>query len=230
MVVYDSLGAAHSLTFQFNKTAANAWNYSITIPAAEVGASGAPVSIGSGILQFDGNGQLASPATDITGLTLTGLANGASDLTFDWRLFNNGAGLMTQMSAASNVSSTYQDGFSSGSLLDFNIGGDGVIQGSFTNGTKVLGQIALANFANLQGLNRDGHNCFSATLASGQAVIGAPGTGGRGTLAGGALELSNVDIAREFASLIMAQRGFQANARVITAFDEITQDTINLKR
>jgi flagellar hook protein FlgE len=127
MVVYDSLGAAHSLTFQFNKTAANAWNYSITIPAAEVGASGAPVSIGSGILQFDGNGQLASPATDITGLTLTGLANGASDLTFDWRLFNNGAGLMTQMSAASNVSSTYQDGFSSGSLLDFNIGGDGVI-------------------------------------------------------------------------------------------------------
>jgi len=230
MVVYDSLGASHALTFQFSKLAANQWSYDITVPAAEVGGSGAPVSIDTGVLQFDGNGQLISPATDVTGLTIAGLANGASNLVFDWHLFQNGVGMLTQMSATSNVSSTYQDGFSSGSLLDFSIGSDGVIQGSFTNGTKVLGQIALANFANLQGLERDGHNCFGATLASGQAVIGAPGTGGRGTLAGGALELSNVDIAREFASLIMAQRGFQANARAITTFDEITQETINLKR
>lgn len=230
IMVYDSLGAAHSLTFQFSKTATNTWNYSITIPASDVGQAGSPVSIDTGTLQFDGNGQLVSPTGDVAGLTISGLANGASNLTFDWRLSDNGTGMLTQMSATSNVSSTYQDGFSSGSLLDFSIGGDGIIQGSFTNGTKVLGQIALANFANLQGLDREGHNCFGASLASGQAVIGAPGTGGRGTLAGGALELSNVDIAREFASLIMAQRGFQANARVITAFDEITQDTINLKR
>ncbi len=230
MVVYDSLGASHSLTFQFSKTSANTWGYNITIPAEDVGQTGVPVSIRTGTLQFDGNGQLTSPAADITGLTISSLANGASNLTFDWHIFDNGAGMVTQMSAASNVASSYQDGFSSGSLLDFNIGGDGVIQGAFSNGTKILGQVALANFANLQGLQRDGHNCFSATLASGQAVIGAPGTGGRGTLAGKALELSNVDIAQEFASLIMAQRGFQANARVITTFDEITQDTINLKR
>lgn len=138
--------------------------------------------------------------------------------------------MLTQMAAASNVSSSYQDGFSSGSLQDFSIGSDGVIQGSFTNGTKALAQIALANFANLQGLTREGQNCFSATLSSGQAVIGAAGTGGRGTLSGGALELSNVDIAKEFANLITAQRGYEANARTITAFDEIMQDTINLKR
>lgn len=230
MVVYDSLGSSHALTFQFSKTAANQWTYNITIPSADVGTTGSPVSIKTGTLQFDGNGQLTSPTADITGLTITGLASGASNLTFDWRIFENGAGMLTQMAATSNVASTYQNGFSSGSLLDFSIGGDGVIQGSFTNGTKVLGQIALANFANLQGLDREGHNCFGATLASGQAVIGAPSTGGRGTLAGGALELSNVDIASEFASLITAQRGFQANARVITAFDEITQETINLKR
>jgi flagellar hook protein FlgE len=90
--------------------------------------------------------------------------------------------------------------------------------------------LALATFANLQGLLRTGKNGFSSTLASGQVVIGAPGAGGRGTLAGGALELSNVDIAKEFAALIVAQRGFQANARVVTTFDEITQETINLKR
>jgi flagellar hook protein FlgE len=230
LTVYDSLGGSHVLKFEFSKTAANTWSYNITIPADDLGQTGAPVSIGSGTLQFDGNGRLTSPATDITGLTVSGFANGASALTFNWRLFENGESTVTQMTGASNTASTYQDGFSSGALLDFNIGSDGTILGSFTNGTKTLGQIALANFANVQGLTREGHNCFAATLASGQAVVGMPGTGGRGTLAGGALELSNVDIAREFAQLILAQRGFQANARAITTFDEITQETINLKR
>jgi flagellar hook protein FlgE len=230
LTVYDSLGASHVLRFQFAKTAQNQWSYDITIPAEDVGKAGTPVPIASGTLQFDGNGQLVSPVADVTGLSISGFADGASDLTLDWKLFQNGQPMLTQMTTASNTASTYQDGFSSGSLLDFTIGSDGVIQGSFTNGTKVLGQIALANFANLQGLVREGHNCFGATLASGQAVVGAPGTGGRGTLAGGALELSNVDIASEFARLILAQRGFQANARAITTFDEITQETINLKR
>jgi flagellar hook-basal body protein len=195
LTVYDSLGASHVLRFQFAKSAQNEWSYDVTIPAADVGKTGAPISIANGTLQFNGSGQLVTPAADVAGLTISGFANGASNLVLDWRLFQNGQPMLTQMTAASNTASTYQDGFSSGSLLDFTIGGDGVIQGSFTNGTKVLGQIALANFANLQGLVREGHNCFGATLASGQAVVGAPGTGGRGTLAGGALELSNVDIA-----------------------------------
>jgi flagellar hook protein FlgE len=230
LTVYDSLGASHVLRFQFSKTAQNQWSYDITIPAEDVGKTGAPISISTGTLQFDGNGKLTSPAADISGLTISGFANGATNLNLDWKLFQNGEPMLTQMTAASNTASTYQDGFSSGSLLDFTIASDGIIQGKFTNGTKILGQVALANFANLQGLNREGHNCFAATLASGQAVVGAPGTGGRGTLAGGALELSNVDIASEFARLILAQRGFQANARAITTFDEITQETINLKR
>jgi flagellar hook protein FlgE len=230
LTVYDSLGASHVLRFQFSKTAQGQWAYDITIPAEDVGKTGTPISISSGTLQFDGDGKLVAPAADVTGLTISGFSNGASNLTLSWKLFQNGEPMLTQMTAASNTASTYQDGFSSGSLLDFTIGSDGVIQGSFTNGTKILGQIALANFANLEGLVREGHNCFGATLASGQAVIGAPGTGGRGTLAGKALELSNVDIANEFARLILAQRGFQANARAITTFDEITQETINLKR
>jgi flagellar hook protein FlgE len=92
-----------------------------------------------------------------------------------------------------------------------------------------LGQLALASFADEQGLQRAGATDYTQTLASGQAVVGAAGTGGRGTLAGGSLELSNVDIATEFANLIVAQRAFEANAKAVTTFDQITQDTINLK-
>jgi len=229
--VYDSLGATHILTFNFTKTASNAWNYSISIPAAEVGATGNPVVVKTGALTFDGNGNIATPAGDVTGIAVTGLADGASDLTFDWKLYDGTSGLVTQVATPSGTASTQQDGSGSGSMTKFAIGSDGMITGTFSNGkTAVMGQLVLANFANTQGLVRSGQNDFTATLSSGQAVIGSPGTGGRGTLSGGALELSNVDIAKEFASLIVAQRGFQANARAVTTFDEITQDTINLKR
>jgi len=231
VTVYDSLGAGHVLTFTFNKTGLNTWAYQITIPAADVGGTGAPVSLNAGTLTFNGAGALLTPAADVTGITINNLADGANSLSFTWDLYSNGSGLMTQVSSASSTASQQQDGNPSGSLSDFNIGSDGIITGTFSNGrTAILGQLVLANFANLQGLLRTGRNGYAATLASGQAVVGAPGTGGRGTLAGGALELSNVDIAKEFAQLIIAQRGFQANARVVTTFDEITQDTINLKR
>ena len=229
--VYDSLGATHILTFNFTKTASNAWDYSISIPAAEVGATGNPVVVKTGALTFDGNGNIATPASDVAGIAITGLADGASDLTFDWKLYDGTSGLVTQVATPSGTASTQQDGSGSGSMTKFAIGSDGMITGTFSNGkTAVMGQLVLANFANTQGLVRSGQNDFTATLSSGQAVIGSPGTGGRGTLSGGALELSNVDIAKEFASLIVAQRGFQANARAVTTFDEITQDTINLKR
>ncbi len=122
-----------------------------------------------------------------------------------------------------------QDGYSSGTLTDFSINSDGTIEGTFANGTKILGQIALAGFNNEQGLSRQGSDNFAATLASGQAAVGAPGTGGLGSLTGGSLEGSNVDISTEFSNLIIAQREFEANAKSITTFDEIMQDTINLK-
>jgi flagellar hook protein FlgE len=229
--VYDSLGDIHNLKFTFDKTGANAWNYSITIPAADVGQTGSDVVVKTGALTFDGAGNLLTPAGDVTGIAITDFANGANDLTFTWKIYDGTSGSITQMAATSNTSSTSGDGYGSGSLVNFAIQSDGTIQGTFSNGkTALVGQIALANFANLQGLLRIGKNDYESTLASGAAVIGAPGTGGRGTVAGGALELSNVDIAHEFSQLIMAERGFQANARVVTTFDEITQETINLKR
>jgi len=230
VTVYDSLGATHVLTYKFDKTDANTWNYSVTLPGADTGAA-TPNILKTGTLTFDGNGQLTAPAADVTGIAISGLSNGAADMSLDWHLYgDNGNAMLTQMAAPSDAASSYQDGFASGSLLDFSIAPDGTIAGSFTNGIKTLGQIALANFQNVQGLQRLGRNGFGATLASGQAAIGTPGNGGRGTLSGGALELSNVDIATEFARLITAERAFQANARTITTFDEITQETINLKR
>jgi flagellar hook protein FlgE len=232
VTVYDALGASHTLRFNFTKTGSGAWNYSITLPAADVtGAATDPVVVNSGSLTFDGQGRLTAPAANVTGISIANLADGANPISFDWQLFDGVAGLVTQVASPSDASSTQQDGSGSGALSSFNIGSDGVITGTFSNGkTQALGQLAIATFADQQGLLRTGHNAFSETLASGQAVIGAPGAGGRGTLAGGALELSNVDIAKEFAALIVAQRGFQANARAVTTFDEITQDTINLKR
>ncbi len=239
--IYDSLGGSHNLTFTYTKTGTNAWTYDVTIPAADVSGATAPVSLGTGSLTFDGNGNILTPATNpviavpptaVAPATQQTFTDGANQLSFTWHLTNAaGAGLLTQLAGPDSTASIQQDGASSGTLQSFNIGGDGTITGSFSNGTTaVLGQIALASFADEQGLSRNGNNDFSPTLASGQPTIGAPTTGGLGSISGGALEQSNVDIATEFANLIIAQRSYEANARVVTTFDQITQDTIALKQ
>jgi len=230
-VVYDSLGASHVLTYNFTKTGSNTWQYQISVPAADLGAGGNPI-VGTGTLQFNGSGQLISPTGSVPNLTISNFANGANPLTFAWNLNDaSGGALLTQNAAPSATSTTQQDGYSSGTLLSFTIEGDGTIQGIFSNGqTSALGQIALASFSNEQGLIRNGSNEFVSSLSSGAANIGAPGTGGRGTLSGGALEQSNVDIATEFAQLILMERSYQANAKAVTTFDEVTQTAINLKQ
>jgi flagellar hook protein FlgE len=219
------------LTYTYTNTGPGAWSYNITIPAADVGQTGNPVVLNSGNLTFDSNGHLTLPAANVTGITATGLADGASNLTFTWDLYNKTTPLLTQVAAASSTTAISQDGSASGSLVSFSIGSDGTVSGSFSNGkTAALGELALANFANPEGLQLDGSTDYSPTLASGPAVNGVPGTGGLGTISGGALELSNVDIATEFANLIVAQRGFEADAKAVTTFDQITQDTIALKQ
>jgi flagellar hook protein FlgE len=192
---------------------------------------GTQTMIDTTALTFDSTGKLTSPTGNVAGITASGLADGASPLKFTWDLYNgSNSPMLTQVASASTTSDTLQNGYGSGALTDYTIGSDGSIMGSFSNGrTAALGQIALANFANTQGLQRVGSNDFSATLASGAAVVGAPGTGGLGTVSGGSLELSNVDIATQFSALIVAQRDYEANARTITTFDQVMQDTINLK-
>jgi flagellar hook protein FlgE len=235
VTIYDSLGASHVLTFTFTNTGPNAWTYSLSVPTGDYtpaqGSKLPPGVVASGTMTFDGNGNLLTPAANVTGITIPNLTDGANDLNFDWDLYNGKTGVITQTASPSSTSGAQQNGASSGTLTDFSIGADGTITGTFSNGkTAALGQLALASFADEQGLQRIGSNDFSETLASGQAVIGTPGTGGRGTVSGGSLELSNVDIATEFSNLIIAQRAFEANAKAVTTFDQITQDTINIKQ
>ncbi len=223
----------------------NTWNYTVTLPAADVSGATAPVTLGSGTLIFNGDGTLQSvtPTNGVASTTNPTLtvppaspasvfADGANPLSFTWNLFDpTGSALVTQTASASSTTSIQQDGAASGTLQNFSIGSDGTITGSFSSGTTaIVGQIALASFADEQGLSRNGDNTFSPTLASGQPSVGAPTSGGLGSITDGALEQSNVDIATEFANLIVAQRSYEANARVVTTFDQIAQDTIALKQ
>lgn len=242
ITVFDSLGASHQVTLQFTK-AASGWDFEVTVPAVDVGgAEGDPPTVlESGNITFAGNGEIDAVTTsggplaageNITGITITGLANGASDLAFDWELFDlEGQGFINQFNLPSSTSLTFQDGNSAGSLSSILVRNDGVIEGLFTNGeTAPLGQIALAKFTNPQGLVKATSNLYTRTADSGEATIGEPGTGGRGVIRGNALESSNVDIAEEFVKLIVFQRGYQANSRLVVTADEVVQEAINLKR
>jgi flagellar hook protein FlgE len=130
---------------------------------------------------------------------------------------------------ASAVSATTQDGYSSGQYQSFTVGSDGTVTATFSNGQKLnVGQLAMGNVTNVQGLQLLGDGDYAATLASGTPAIAPSGTDGLGTLQDGALEGSNVNISAEFSDLIIAQRGFEANSKTVTTFDTITQETINM--
>lgn len=229
VTVYDALGGTHVLTASFTKTAANTWTYAVTIPAADVGQTGNPVTVSSGTLTFNGNGQLVSPANNVP-IQVNNLADGASPLNLTWDLFSsNGGGLISQVSGPSAATATQTDGYSSGALQTISVASNGTIEGVFSNGqTLALGQLALASFANEQGLMLNGSNTYLATLSSGQATIGAPNSGRLGSVTGGSLEQSNVDIATEFANLIIAQRDYQANAQTVTTLDQVSQYAIGM--
>ena len=198
-------------------------------------AAGTASANASGSLQFDANGNLISPTANVAGIQLGGLTDGAADLGITWDLYgSNGTGMITQSSsdastASTAVSATTQDGYASGTYRGFAIDSSGVVSASFSNGkTKVVGQIALANVANVQGLTINPGNSYSTTAASGSATTGVAGTSGLGTLEDDALENSNVDISTQFSNLIVAQQAYDANSKAITTFDTISQDTLNM--
>ena len=230
ITVYDSLGSSHVLNFNFNQTSSGNWNYQVTIPAADVGATGNPQVVGSGTLQFGPSGNLISPSSDVTGIAVPGLADGAKPLNLTWQLFSSPTSAnITQTAQPSATSGTVQNGYSAGTLESYAINSSGVIDGVLSNGQTVsLAQIALATFPNSGGLTRIGSNDYQTSLASGSPSVGIPGAGGRGSLDGGALEQSNVDIATAFTQLIQAERGYQANAKAITTADDLMQSSIAL--
>jgi len=213
--VYDAMGNAHTLSIAFASNTPPAFD--ITVTDATDPAN--PVT-GTGNVGFTTTGAYDPAAS--TAPTLT-LADGTA-ITFDT------TGL-TQYGGPKTMGVTSIDGASSGTLQQFQIGADGAVLGIFNNGQKLtIAKLALANFNNPPGLEKIGNSAYRSTFNSGLSQVGTPGSGGRGQLLGGSLEMSNVDLAQEFTNLIIAQRGFQANSRVITTSDQMLQDLVDLKR
>jgi flagellar hook protein FlgE len=227
--LYDSAGGQHDLTFVFRKTGANTWEYRALAKRSEIDA-GAPASadlrrIGSGTLTFDSAGALTNSTG---GIGAVNWAGGAASQAL------NGANLnftgATQFAAASAVNVLSQNGFASGTLTRITIGADGAIVGEYSNGgTRPFGQIELANFANSAGLDAIGNSLLAVSADSGAAVTGLPGQGVFGAVLSGSLEMSNVDLPREFVNMILTQRSFQVNSRVITVADRMYEVAANLK-
>jgi len=230
VTVYDTLGTSHTLTATFTNSGANTWSYNVTIPSADVNGTGTSQSVATGTLTFDADGNLTSPTGPITGINISGLADGASPMTLTWNLSGaNGASTITQQDATSATSSTSQNGYGVGTLTGYSVLSDGTVQGQFSNSqTMALGQVAVANFANVQGLTQMGNNDYEATFASGTPNVGTAGSGANGTITGGAVEESNVNLSTEFANMIVAQQGYEANAKVLTTMDQVSQATIQL--
>ena len=230
LTVYDSLGTSHTLTVSYTNTGANTWSYNISIPGSDVGSANTSQTVSSGTLTFNSSGELTSPTTSITGINIGGLADGASNMSLTWNLTASGGGsTLTQQDATSATSGTTQNGYGVGTLTGYSVLPDGTVQGQFSNNqTLALGQVAVASFANPQGLSQSGNNDLQATFASGSAVVGQAGAGGNGTITGGAIEESNVSLSTEFANMIVAQQGYEANAKVLTTMDQVSQATIQL--
>jgi flagellar hook protein FlgE len=215
ITMYDDLGVDVPVTYRFTQTGADTWSVAAFTPDSTTTPKG------TATLDFATlNGTLAAG----TAMTLTGIPGLTGNVTVDL----DG---LTQYGTPSTATANEQNGYAAGSLESFSLGNDGTITGIFSNGERrTLGQLALASFTNPGGLEKAGSSMFRAANNSGLPLVGQPGTGGRGVLSAGALEMSNVDLAEEFTGLIVAQRGFQANSRVITSSDEILQDLVNMKR
>jgi flagellar hook protein FlgE len=229
--VFDSLGVAHVITLTFTKTAnPNEWDYSLTFPDADLTSAGTPAT---GTIQFDSGGQMVSPVvTDPAPvLTATGLLDGAADMNITWNLFDGLRPRLTQFAQPSAASALAQNGSAPANLVRVGLADGGRILAQYSNGQQVVvGQVAMATIRNPESLIAVGNSNYQLSARTALPAIGLPETGGRGTVLGGTVEASTVDIAREFTNLIVYQRGYQANTRLVTTVDEISQETINLKR
>ncbi len=234
VTVYDSLGNSHVLTIGFEKTGINQWSYKVSIPGEDVsgGTPGAPFDIpgASGSLTFDSTGQLTSPAPgQPIPIAVTGLNDGGADMAISWDPYNSGVGRITQFGQPSASSASNQNGSAAAQLVHVGLSDGGMIVAQYSNGVQtVVGQLAMASVRNPATLIAAGNNSFSLSALTANPSIGTPGTGGRGQIVGGAVEASTVDIASEFTNLIVYQRGYEANAHVVTTADQLSQDTINL--
>jgi flagellar hook protein FlgE len=229
ITVYDSLGTKHELKMVMWKTATNQWDWQFDKAGMDITAAGI-TETGSHPITFlpdgsiDATGTFAAPEATFTP------NSGANDvdITIDLGTGVNG---LSQFASSADAVMRSQNGYADGTLQSFSIDATGTIVGSFTNGTtQTLGQVALADFNNVTGLERVGGNLYQGTANSGGAIIGYASEGATSSIASGALEMSNVDLAQEFTDMIIAQRGFQANGRVITTSDQMLQELVQLKQ
>ncbi len=237
ITVYDSLGGSHAVSVQFSKNAtAGQWDYTMVFPGSDL-ASGTSATQ-TGTVTFDSNGKLTDPVapdpptTNPPTLAVTGLADGASDMSIAWNLYDTaGQPRLTMYSQSSAVSANSQDGSAAAQLTHIGIANGGQIVAKYSNGQQIaVGQLAMASIVNPESLIATGSNNYQLSSKSALPAIGLPGTGGRGEILGGSVESSTVDIAKEFTNLIVYQRAYEANSKVITSTDQLSQTTINLIR
>jgi flagellar hook protein FlgE len=218
LTLFDSLGATHTGTMYFDKTAnPNEWNARLYIDGASVG--------GPQVLQYSNTGILTAPVGGLLPFPAYTPTTGAAPMTVTVDMAQS-----TQYGSNFSVNAVTQDGYTTGRLIGIDINETGVVQARFTNGiSQPLGQIAIANFANVQGLQQLGNTQWAETFASGQALRGQAGNSGFGLVQSGALEGANVDVTEQLVNMITAQRNFQANAQMISTADQITQTIINMR-
>lgn len=238
MSVYDSLGAANTLTIVFNNHqvpppagsppgATSSWDWTAYEGSASGPVVGSSSTAGNSPLYFDATGKSVAglPAGTYNQIIVPG-NNGSNATQINLKIDG-----ISQLDATSSVALSTQDGVAPGTLESYSIGQDGIITGSFANGlTKPLGEIAVNTFANPAGLLSTGQNLYATSVNSGNAVSSPSGTAAAGTISAGFLEQSNVDIGTEFTNLIITQRGFQANTKIVTTVDQMLQDLVNMKQ
>jgi len=234
VTVYDSLGAAHAVQIFFTNTATG-WQWNAMTDGAGLtgGTAGTLTQVANGTLNFNAQGALTAE-TQASAFNPIGATN-PQPLTFNFGTPTGGGGTgldgITQFASASATTTISQDGYAAGSLSNIQVGQNGTISGVFSNGqTRVLGQVAVAGFPAADQLASVGGNLYAATQSAGQPVVGAPGAGGLGSVASGALEQSNVDLSTELVNMIEGQHAFEANSKTITTADTLLSELIQMKR
>ena len=233
ITVYDSLGNAHDMNVYYVKTAANSWDvYTQDASAAGAAQKAAQMRFADsgtlqGVYNYDADGALAAqpgqtPAIQVALASI----NGSAASNFSLSFLNS----MQQNTGSNDIVASSQNGYKPGNLVGYQINDDGSVVGNYSNEqSQLMGQIVMANFANNEGLQSKGDNVWSATRASGVALLGTAGTGGFGSLTNGALEASNVDMSKELVNMIVAQRNYQSNAQTIKTQDQILNTLVNLR-